>query len=654
MYTTCPDGQLVYTPPAKAREGLLGYVLRISEANGYETPWYIFALAGITPAQMTSGSLPIDKLSKIIGRPLQELAHQAWHSYPDGNPLPPTNGGRHQMVSQLLLKHPKICPQCVAENGSVDSAWDLRIMLACPKHRIALLDHCPVCRRKLTWFRQGLDRCRCGHRITIAEQSLFPQHTIDLLQVIYDTLHGLPTNPTPPSQMPASDLQQLGINDLLKLLTKVTNTLAGKKSRGKSATYDRDTLVHLSDFFQSWPKQFHCFLYGIDSALNQATAGLARRFDSFYRSVVTAKSIPREKLVFFRTAFGQYGPSCGPTPGADPRFFLTPEKWRELREQGLSPSQIRLQTEGTGTPTNVVNRVELARRLGVRPITARRWAEQGILGLELQDTLISGQSVYKTPIKLPNKVTDGAVDIHKAAKHLGISVSMLERLRHDGYYHVDHLSARFKQFNYFDLNKLRADFLACAPKKIPDVPASFITLATFCRMRIYGPDNKYRILRNILDGTLIPVGRLGENIGDLVIDGQSIQSFREDVSIHYALPALIVGKVLECDPRICPTLVTWGELQGSYRGRNLYVTTQSLEEFRAKYLSCQSIAKRLNSTSKLVVRLLTDQGINLLNVPRPNRSNVSPQPFSPREQAEQLFGSIIVLPMNIERGHACA
>lgn len=643
MSTTCPDGRVVHTPPAKTREGLLGYVLRVSEENGYDSPWHIFALAGMSQGQMTTTTLPIDKLSKVIGRSVQELARLPWQCCPNGDPVPSMSEGRPQLLRHLLLKYPRICPHCIAENGVIDAAWDLRIMLACPKHGVPMVDRCPACHRKLTWFRRGLDRCRCGHRLAAGERSTFPQHTFDLLQVIYDTLHGLPTNPTPPSGIPASDLQRMGIDDLLKLLTKVGNAIVGDEPRGKYAAYDPDRLVRLSGVFEDWPRQFHRFLRTIDSTPNQATMGLARRFGCFYSGLVAAKSIAKEKMVFFRAAFGQYASNDGVTPGADPRFFLTPTKWRALREQGLSPAQIRLQTKGAGAPINVVNCTELAQRLGVRPITARRWVELGLFGLERQGILASGQTIYKTPITLPRKVTAGAMDVRRAAKYLGIPVSMLTRLRRDGYYRVDHLGAYQVQFNQLDLNRLRTDFLIRAPKTLSALPEGHVTLTAFFRMKLYGVENKYQIVRSILDGSLIPAGCLGDRIGDLVIANESIEAFREDTAVHDDIPASRAANLLECDPSICVALVARGELQGIYHGRFLYVTTRSVEAFRARYVSCVSIAKRLSSSSRHVTRLLSNRGINLLKVQRTYRSNVSPQFFCPTTEAERLFGKDEVL-----------
>lgn len=639
MSLTCPDGCIVHTPPANIREGLLGYVLRVSEANGYDTPWHIFSLAGISQGGMAVSTLSIEKLAKVIGRPVQELASLPWQQYPNGAPATPLNEGRSQLLRHLLLRHPKICPHCVAENGMIDAAWDLRIMLACPKHGVSMVDRCPACQHKLTWFRRGLGHCRCGHHLTASERSSFPQHTIDLLQVIYDTLHGLPTNPIPPSGIPANDLHRLGIDDLLKLLTKVGNATMEREPREKYAAYDPDRLVRLSGVFENWPKQFHRFLQSIDLNPDQVTMGLARRFGCFYSDLVAAKRIAKEKMVFFRTAFGEYAHLYGVTPGADPRFFLTPTKWQAMRKQGLSPSQIRLQTGETSKPTNMVNQTELAQRLGVRPITAKRWAAQGLLGLELHSTLAGGQPVYKTPVSLPRKVNTGTMDVRTAAKHLGIPVSMLVRLRRDGYYRIGHLGVYLTQFNELDLDRLRTDILDHAPKILPELPAGHITLTAFFRMKLYGVENKYQIVRSILDGDLVPTGRRGESIGDMVIASNLIMAFREDMSRHDTIPSSRAAKTLECDPSICVALVARGELHGVHHGRFLYVTTQSVAAFRAKYISCVSIAKQLGSSSRHVARLLSDQGIDLLSVPRTYRSKAIPQTFCPREPAERLLNS---------------
>lgn len=640
MSATCPDGQVVHTPPVKEREGLLGYVLRVSEANGYSTPWHILSLAGISPGKMTTSTPPIEKLSSIIGRPIEELARLPWNRYPNGAPVAALNERRPQLARHLLLKHPKICPQCIAENGVTDAAWDLRIMLVCPKHRIAMVDRCPACHGRLTWFRPGLDRCRCGYRLVAQVQSSFPQHTIDLLQVVYDTLYGLPTHPTSSSGIPIDDLQRMGAEDLLQLLSKLDYTIAGTISGGKHAPNELDRLACLSDMFANWPRKFHQFLRAIDPVPDQATVGLSRRFESFYDNTMKTKTIPKEKMLFFRKAFGEYGSYDGVTPGADPRFFLTPAKWQALREQGLSNSQIRLQIGNGRGPRDAVNQRELALHLGVRPITARRWAEQGLFGLEHGGALIGGQRAYRTPTALPCKVTVGSWDVRKAARYLAIPVSVLVRLRRDGYYRVEHVGRYLAQFSQHDLDTLRNDILARAPKMLSTLPEGYVTLKAFFRMKLHCVDSKYQIVRSILDGNLVAAGRQGETIGDVVIADGPINALRDDMTVNDAIPAWRAAKALQCDQSICGVLVAQGKLQGTYRGRNLYVTTDSIESFRMQYVSCVSIARGLGCGIRRVLHLLSGKGIDLLRVKRTYRTNETEQTFCPREQAEKLFGCI--------------
>jgi len=633
MYTTCPDGQLVYTPPAKAREGLLGYVLRLSEANGYDTPWHILKMAGLTQEQMTSASLSIDKLSRLIGRPAQELEQLPWQRYPSGDPVP--KKGRAELLANLLLKQPKICPHCVAENGNIDPAWDLRVMLACPKHGIALVNRCPVCQRKLSWFRPGLLRCRCGHDIVTTENQPISQHTLDLLQVIYDTAHGLPTNPRPPSRIPASDLRRMGIDDLLKLLVKVGNALIGNEPQGKYKAWSQDRLERTAAFFQDWPSHFHEFLHAHDPKSTRAIVGLTRRFEGFYRSVVVAKSIPREKMSFLRRAFGEYGNHNGLTAGADPRFFLSPQKWQELLKD-FSVSQIRRKALNKTAPVEFVNQTELARSIGVQRTTARHWAERGLFGLRRQTTSLSGQTFYELPSSLPSRATD-MLDTREAARCLEMPVSILKRLRRDGYYCTEYFGTRASQFNQLDLNKLRLNLLERAPATLLTLPTAHVMLSAIFRMRLNGAENKYQIVRNIMEGTLIPAGRLGERIGEIVIANQSIEAFREDISIQKTIPASRAAKILECDASVCSALVTSGELAGVYHGRWLFITTESIANFQNRYVSCVSIAKRLRTSSQHITRLLFAGGVELLSVQRTYRSTAIPQTFCPRCYADDNF-----------------
>lgn len=639
MNSPFPDDQLVYTPSPKAGEGLLGYVLRLSEANGYDTPWYILKMAGLTQSQMTSASLSINGLSKVICQPLLELEKLPWQRYPNGQCVPKM--GHTKLLKNLLLKHPKICPHCIAEKGIIDPAWDLRLMLACPRHGVALVTRCPACQQRLSWFRPGLMRCRCGHEIYAADDSNFSQHTLDLLQVIYDGVHGLPTNPHPDSKIPARDLEQMGIDDLLKFLGKVGDAISGNEPKKKYQTYSLERLENIAAFLQEWPTRFHQLLRANDPTPEQASVGLTRRFNDVYRSIVACKRIPKTKMLFMRKAFGQYGNQSGISAGADPRFFLSPQEWSSLRKD-LPTAQIRRQTHENNTINGLVNQTELARCLGVRRITARRWAEQGLFGLEQKTTTVSGQALYKLPTQLPSSLAD-TLDLRTAAKYLNIPADILKRLRSDEYYCSSHFGTRVKQFNRVDLNKLRTELLERAPIELTELPAEHITLSSLFRSRkAHGNENKYQIVRSILDDNLIPAGKLGENVGDIVIAKHLINAERKVLASRDVISAISAAKILDCDPSVSRTLATIGELEGIHRGRYLYVTVQSVAKFQERYISCIGIAKCLGVSARYVLKILSAKGEKLLKVQGVYRRTSIWQTFCLKENLEKTFGQELV------------
>jgi len=64
---------LVRTPAPHNDESLLGYMLRVSEENGYQSPVDIARLAGMSAQHVKSRHLPVRKLAPIVGLDSQEL-----------------------------------------------------------------------------------------------------------------------------------------------------------------------------------------------------------------------------------------------------------------------------------------------------------------------------------------------------------------------------------------------------------------------------------------------------------------------------------------------------------------------------------------------------------------------------------------------------
>lgn len=53
---------LVRTPAPQRSESLFGYILRIAEANGYDSPWHVLKHAGLSQGEMKTAGIPANEL----------------------------------------------------------------------------------------------------------------------------------------------------------------------------------------------------------------------------------------------------------------------------------------------------------------------------------------------------------------------------------------------------------------------------------------------------------------------------------------------------------------------------------------------------------------------------------------------------------------
>lgn len=69
-------------PAPNPTESLLGYVLRVSEGNGYSSPWSIYCLAGMKSNERRASRVELEKLAKITNWPQEWLDAIAYSAPP--------------------------------------------------------------------------------------------------------------------------------------------------------------------------------------------------------------------------------------------------------------------------------------------------------------------------------------------------------------------------------------------------------------------------------------------------------------------------------------------------------------------------------------------------------------------------------------------
>lgn len=162
------DKWLVVTPQRFSDESLLGYLMRVCEANGYLSPRTILEFLEPNTAKRIGGVAEIVSDAKLVAAleiiaraPPGSLTQWTWHAIDSGSGPYFNVRGAVIPVDALMTDHAQVCPVCFAEGGYIREEWELSGVTVCTTHAVALVDRCPCCQKPLQVMRSPL--MTCGH-----------------------------------------------------------------------------------------------------------------------------------------------------------------------------------------------------------------------------------------------------------------------------------------------------------------------------------------------------------------------------------------------------------------------------------------------------------------------------------------------------------
>ncbi len=147
----------IVRPVSVGDESAAGYVLRVSESNGYRHPLLFLHLAQQSDIKGELGWIVSflhahnDNRHAMAGLSMQNI--RAWAN--DGVTEIPN--ARFLNVSQA-----RCCPLCLREATYWRAAWESEFSLHCPRHNVWLVHNCSECGQFLSMWRWLVSRCKCG------------------------------------------------------------------------------------------------------------------------------------------------------------------------------------------------------------------------------------------------------------------------------------------------------------------------------------------------------------------------------------------------------------------------------------------------------------------------------------------------------------
>lgn len=606
---------LVATPRHYKFESLKGYILRVSEANGYHTPLMMLSSTGMTHGEMISIIPPLEKLAPLFDCSITEMSKLGYHK-----PLGSSSAKRmwlhnHQLpTSYLNIKSPKICIDCILQSGFTDSFWDLKYAIACPKHNKYLLKICPECKKHLSWFRPGLLKCTCGCDLShLSGESLNNQTVLGMLAFMRNQLRRDPLDHNFYSQslgFPIEHLTTLTLSELLSIIVRFENKggYSMRASEGQNIYQEEVTLAKVSKALENWPEGLYQYLDSFNhSRVSTKGFGLRKQFESFYGSLFKS-DIPKEKIAFIKEAFIEYGN----------------HHWKQ--------GYVFNNEENT---KKVVGIYGLAEVLGVMPSTAKNLVKKGLITGKASNLNGRTRQFFDVNNELPIKSGIGkTLALRKAAAWLGLPTSILKVLRDQQDFLVKHIAKPFSAYHMNDLIVFRDQLLNLCPSIKSILIDEHFTLKQVMQMKVGSTQIKANFVKAILDAEITPLGNVDGAIQGMFFSKLQVDEFiaTQKAALFGHITVVSAAKELHCDPLVVKSLAEEKLLMAVKKTNGLFIQNASIKEFGSRYLSCAYLARGQNTSTSKILEQCIKQNICVRWFPRFGKDK--PQPFMEKPLAK--------------------
>jgi hypothetical protein len=167
-------------------EGMMGFLVRLAERNAFERVSWIYDLASIN-ASVCISNLSLAKLSMISGVPLEMLESLRFFLLESGDV-----SFRGQTLRRVYVRgrSRRFCADCLCDTGYYKLQWDLASIRVCPDHRVRLIDKCPGCRKKISWYHPEILSCQCGYDLRSSPRKRVRSEDIKATEVLTCSLFG--------------------------------------------------------------------------------------------------------------------------------------------------------------------------------------------------------------------------------------------------------------------------------------------------------------------------------------------------------------------------------------------------------------------------------------------------------------------------------
>jgi hypothetical protein len=234
--------RLLRTLAPIADESGLGVYRRLSSVNGL-TGWKELARLCELPVAQSSLLMHPDLVADCLG------LQPAWAQQASAaDEL--ARGWR-----ALRRKGDAICPQCLRAHAYVRVHWEHAYMVACPEHRVMLIDHCDACGERLSSHRERIEQCPCGRDLRLVQPTVAPQAYL-WLGALLATRGASSGEWGPPIEGVAVDVLSLLVRTLCVFANPEAASARQNSPVPRTIKEGRSFLEPLQAILADWPRGF--------------------------------------------------------------------------------------------------------------------------------------------------------------------------------------------------------------------------------------------------------------------------------------------------------------------------------------------------------------------------------------------------------------
>lgn len=547
---------LVRTPVQHPLESPAGYLLRVSEANGYGTPKSLLTFADMDRDEAFTTRFNTEKLAVVLGvRPNQLHGYQSRGS---NVAAMPALCGLQVMHRDLVITCSRLCPQCIAELGFVPAWFDLSAVDACPTHMRSLVSVCMECKQCMGSLRPGLLTCRCRADLSGALGEPIEADHAELLTWVVSKFTDRPSSEK--HGMPTEWLGAMSLERLLRVIGSLAS-LHAAATRQSGAT----DLQRSARLLSRWPENFYVAMAALMPAdVDGNGAQLMRaNAESVYRTWVANMSSASD-MAFVRNVLAEFDPAKPP---------------------GLVQSLL----------VSVIPPAP-------RPPETQKWKRS-----RGQDKLTRADQSDRSDGRAGQYM-----QVRVAAKHIGLPVSVLRFLHRTGALGLG--STRRSVLSKAALLHIegQVEALQILP---PGADAVQISLMAVLRRKFGYIDGKGELVAAVLNGTISVIGRVGPGFAGLNVDANQAATFIARArSAGYAgtLSSAAAAERINCAPTVIDDLCAQGLLAGRTYATGLRILEDSASAFIQQFRSLASISKEHGTSARNLLAMASSTNAPLV------------------------------------------